>query len=68
MIALFTSFDSLINLVSVCTLCTFTIVACGILWRHYHLPGTTKPWIATGAIFWNMATSIGVPSNLKRCT
>ena len=61
MIALFTSFDSLINLVSVCPLCTFTIVACGILWRHYHVPGQTTPWIATGAIFWNMATSIGVP-------
>lgn len=60
MIALFTSFDSLINLVSVCTLCTFTITSCGILWRHYHLPGKTKPWIASAAIVWNLATSIAL--------
>ena len=59
LIALFTAFDSIINLVSVCTLFTFFVVACGIMWRHYYLPGKTKPWIAAGAIFWNVATSLG---------
>ena len=62
MIALFTAADSLINLVSVCTLSTFTIVAAGVLWRHYYLPGTNKPYLATGIVGWNLVCSIGAPS------
>jgi amino acid transporter len=58
-IALFTAFDSLLNLVSVCTLFTFYVVAMGVLYRHYHLPGKTKPWLALFVMFWFTATSLG---------
>ena len=61
-IALFTAFDSLLNLVSVCTLFTFYIIACGILYRRYHLPGKTKPWLALFAILYFTAVSVGVLS------
>ena len=60
-IALFTAFDSLLNLVSVCTLFTFYIIACGILYRRYHLPGKTKPWLALFAILYFTAVSVGAP-------
>ena len=58
-IALFTAFDSLINLVSVCTLFTFYVVAMGVLYRHYHLPGKTKPWLALFVMFYFTAVSLG---------
>ena len=64
-IALFTAFDSLLNLVSVCTLFTFYVVAMGTLYRHYHLPGKTKPWLALFVMFWFTATSLGAPSTHK---
>ena len=63
-IALFTAFDSLLNLVSVCTLFTFYIIACGILYRRYHLPGKTKPWLALFVMIYFTAVSVGARSEL----
>ena len=47
---------------SVCTLFTFYVVAMGVLYRHYHLPGKTKPWLALFIMLYFTAVSLGALS------
>jgi len=59
-IALLTAFDDLLNLVSICTLFTFYMIANGILFRHYYAPGVNRPYLAIFILFWNTATSLAL--------
>lgn len=59
-IALLTAFDNLLNLVSICTLFTFYLIANGILFRHYYAPGINAPIKACIILFWNTVTSLAL--------
>jgi APA family basic amino acid/polyamine antiporter len=60
LIALFTAFDDLLNLVSICTLFTFYLIANGILYRHWYHPGVNKPWLALGIMVYFTAISLAL--------
>jgi APA family basic amino acid/polyamine antiporter len=59
-IGLFTAFDELLNLVSICTLFTFYMIANGIIFRHYYKPGYNKPWLALFMLVYLTGTSLGL--------
>lgn len=58
-VALFTSLDILIGLVSVATLFVFFMVGEALMIRRYYVKSQNKPWLILGFLALFTATSIG---------